>query len=59
VILGQVELVILLKTRACVALVGGLVLGPFLGEMLGETVLRQNGPGPSGLVLRAGRRRGG
>ena len=49
---------LLLKTRARVALAEGLVLGPFLGELLGETALRRNGPGPSGLVLRAGRRRG-
>ena len=53
------ELELLLKTRARVALAEGLVLGPFLGELLGETVLRLNGPGPSGLVLRAGRCRGG
>jgi hypothetical protein len=37
----------------------GLVLGPFLGELLGETAKRRNGPGPSGLVLRTGRQRGG
>jgi len=59
VLLRQVELALLLKTRARVALAEGLVLGPFLGELLGETALRRNGPGPSGLVLRAGRRRGG
>ena len=58
VLLRQVELALLLKTRARVALAEGLVLGPFLGELLGETALRRNGPGPSGLVLRAGRRRG-
>ena len=59
-LLRQVELKLLLKTRAITVLVEGLVLGPFLGELLGETVLRRNGPGPSGLlVLRAGRRRGG
>jgi hypothetical protein len=59
VLLRQVELALLLKTRARVALAEGLVLGPFLGELLGETALRLKGPGPSGLVLRAGRRRGG
>jgi len=59
VLLRQVELALLLKTRARVALAEGLVLGPFLGELLGETALRRNGPGPSGLVLRAGRRRVG
>jgi hypothetical protein len=58
-LLRQVELALLLKTRARVALAEGLVLGPFLGELLGETALRLNGPGSSGLVLRAGRRRGG
>jgi hypothetical protein len=36
------------------------VLGPFLGELLGEAALRRNGAEPSGLlVLRAGRRRVG
>ena len=59
VLLRQVELALLFKTRARVALAEGLVLGPFLGELLGDTALRRNGPGPSGLVLRAGRRRGG
>ena len=60
VLLRQVELALLLKTRARGALAEGLVLGPFLGELLGETALRRNGPGRSGLmVLRAGRRRGG
>ena len=58
-LLRRVELALLLKTRARVALAEGLVLGPFLGELLGETALRLKGPGPSGLVLRAGRRRGG
>ena len=58
VLLRQVELALLLKTSARVALAEGLVLGPFLGELLGETALRRNGPGPIGLVLRAGRRRG-
>ena len=51
-LLRQVELALLLKTSARVALAEGLVLGPFLGELLGETALRRNGPGPSGLVLR-------
>jgi hypothetical protein len=60
VLLRQVELVMHLKTRARVALAEDLVLGPFLGELLGEMALRQNGPGPSELpVLKAGRRRGG
>ncbi len=57
-LLRQVELALLFKTPALVAMAEGLVLGPFLGELLGETALRQNGPGPSGLVL-AGRHRGG
>jgi hypothetical protein len=57
VLLRQVELALLFKTRARVALAEGLVLGPYLGELLGETALRRSGPGPSGLVL-AGRRRG-
>jgi hypothetical protein len=35
-------------------------MGPFLAELLGETVLRRNGHGPSVLlVLRAARLRGG
>jgi len=60
VLLRQVELALLLKTRARVALAEDLVLGPFHGELLGETALRRNGPGPSELpVLRAGRHRGG
>ena len=59
-LLRQVELALLFKTPALVALTEGLVLGPFLGELLGEMSLRLNGPGPSGLlVLRAGRRRVG
>jgi len=59
-LLRQVQLALLLKTRASVALAEGLVLGPFLGELLGETALRWNWAGPSGLlVLRAGRRRVG
>jgi hypothetical protein len=62
VLLRQVELALLLKTRASasVVLTQGLELGPLLGELLRETALRRNGAGPSGLlVLRAGRRRGG
>jgi len=60
VLLRQVELALLLKTRARVALAEDLVLGPFLGKLLGEKALRQNGPGPSELpVLRPGRLRGG
>ena len=59
VLLSQAELALLLKTSARVALAEGLVLGPFLGELLGETANRRNGPGPSGLVLRTRRRRGG
>jgi hypothetical protein len=59
-LLRQVELSLLLKTRARVTLVEGLVLGPFLGELLGEMTLRPNRPGSSLLlVLRAGRLRGG
>jgi hypothetical protein len=60
VLLRQVELALLLKTRASVVLTQGLELGPLLGELLRETALRRNGARPSGLlVLRAGRRRGG
>jgi hypothetical protein len=60
VLLRQVELTLLLKTRAIVLLTQGLELGPLLGELLRETALQQNGAGPSGLlVLGAGRRRGG
>ena len=60
VLLRQVELAMLLKTRASVLLTQGLELGPLLVELLRETALRRNGAGPSGLlVLRAGRRRGG
>ena len=59
-LLRQVELALLLKTRAGVVLAQGLELGPLLGELLRETALRRNGAGPSGLlVLRAGRRRVG
>jgi hypothetical protein len=60
VLLRQVELALLLKTRASVVLTQGLGLGPLLGELLRETALRRNGAGPSGLlVLGAGRRPGG
>ena len=53
-LLRQVELALLLKTRAGVVLAQGLELGPLLGELLRETALRRNGAGPSGLlVLRA------
>ena len=59
-LLRQVELALLLKTRASVVLTQGLESGPFLGDLLRETALRRNGAGPSGLlVLEAGRRRGG
>ena len=43
VFLGEVKLALLLKTRARIALAEGLALGPFLGELLGETALRRNG----------------
>ena len=46
------RLALLLKTRARVALAEGLVLGPFLGELLGETALRRNGP--AGVSLASG-----
>jgi len=60
VLLRQVELVLLLKTRASVVLTQGLELGPVLGELLREAALRRNGAGPtSGLLLRAVRRRVG
>jgi hypothetical protein len=58
VLLGEMELALLLKTRAGVALTQGLELGPVLAQLLRETALRRNWAGPSGqLVLRAGRRR--
>ena len=50
VLLRQVELVMLLKTCANKVLTQGLELGPLLGELLRETVLQQNGSGPSGLL---------
>jgi hypothetical protein len=55
VLLRQVELALLLKTRASVVLTQGLELGPLLGEVLRETALRRNGAGPTSglLVLRA------
>jgi hypothetical protein len=61
VLLRQVELVLLLKTRACVVLTHGLELGPVLGELLHESALRRNGAGPTSglLVLRAVRCRVG
>jgi hypothetical protein len=63
VLLRQVELALLLKTRASagVVLTQGLELGPVLGELLREAALRRNGAGPTSglLVLRAGRRRVG
>ena len=40
-LLRQVELALLLKTRASVVLTQGLELGPFLGELLRETALRR------------------
>jgi hypothetical protein len=57
----QVELALLLKTRASVVLTQGLELGPVLGELLREAALRRNGAGPTSglLVLRAVRRRVG
>jgi hypothetical protein len=61
VLLRQVELALLLKTRASagVVLTQGLEFGPVLGELLREAALRRNGAGPTSglLVLRAGRRR--
>ena len=59
-LLRQVELALLLKTRASAVLTQGLELGPVLGDLLHESALRWNGAGPSGLlILRAGRHRGG
>jgi hypothetical protein len=52
VLLRQVELALLLKTRARVVLTRGLELWPLLGELLRETALRRNGPGPSGLLVK-------
>ena len=49
-LLRQVELVMLLKTCSNKVLTQGLELGPLLGELLRETVLQQNGSGPSGLL---------
>ncbi len=55
-LLGEMELVMLLKTCANVAPMQDFELGPVLCQLLHETALRQNGAGPSGLlVLRAGR----
>jgi hypothetical protein len=59
VFLGEMELSLLLKTRACVTMTQDLELGPVPAQLLRETELRRNlaGPvtGPSGLlVLRAG-----
>jgi hypothetical protein len=60
VLLRQVQLALLLWTRASVVLTQGLELGPLLGKLLRETALRRNGAGDSGLlVLGAGRRREG
>jgi hypothetical protein len=63
VLLRQVELALLLKTRASagVVLTKGLELGPVLGELLRDAALRRNGAGPTSgqLVLRAERRRMG
>ena len=56
----QVELVLLLKTRALVMLAQRLEVETLLGELLDETALRRNGAGPSGLlVLRTVRHRVG
>jgi hypothetical protein len=56
----QVELVLLLKTRAIVMLAQRLEVETLLGELLDETALRRNGAGPSGLlVLRTVRHRVG
>ncbi len=58
--LGKMELTLLLKARAGVALTHGLELGPVRAHLLRETALRRNWAGLSGLlVLRVGRRRGG
>ena len=53
--LRQVELALLLKTRASVVLTKNLELGPVLGGLLREESLRRNGAGPTRglLVLRA------
>jgi hypothetical protein len=61
VLLRQVELALLLKTRASVVMTQGLELGPVLGDLLRKAALRRNGAGPTSglLVLRAGRRRVG
>jgi len=60
VFLGEIELALLLKTLAGVALTHDLEVGPVLAQLLRETALRRNWAGPSGqLVLGAGRRWGG
>ncbi len=60
-LLRQVELALLLKTRASVMLTQGLELGPVLVELVREAALRRNGAGPTSglLVLRAAKRRVG
>jgi hypothetical protein len=59
VLLRQLELALLLKTRASEVLTQGLELGPVIGELLREAALRRNGAGPTIglLVLKAVRRR--
>jgi hypothetical protein len=47
VLLRQVELALLLKTRASVVLTHVLELGTLLGELLRETALLRIGAGPS------------
>ncbi len=51
VLLRQVELVLLLKTCDIVVLTHQLELGPLLGELLCEALLRQNVAGLSGLLV--------
>ena len=49
--LGEMELALLLKTRAGVALTQDLELGSVLAQLLRETALRRNWAGPSGMLV--------
>ena len=49
--LGEIELALLLKTLAGVALTHDLEVGPVLAQLLRETALRRNWAGPSGMLV--------
>ena len=49
--LGKIELALLLKTLAGVALTHDLEVGPVLAQLLRETALRRNWAGPSGMLV--------